>query len=80
MPPDEEEPRSRYDGPFVVIRPEGLDYIVAVEPVLPTGEGEPRTFATKHDAFGAARVLWTEHRLPVRDCTIPETARAHPDE
>lgn len=77
MPPDEEEePRPRYTGPFVVIRPDGLDYVVAVEPVLPNGEGQPRTFASKHDAFGAARVLWTEHKLPCRDMTISETARA----
>lgn len=78
--PDGEEPRPRYSGPFVVIRPDGLDYIVGVEPVLPNGEGQPRAFSSKHEAFGAARDLWTEHRLPVRDCTIGDVARAYPDE
>jgi len=78
MPPDGEEPRRRYAGPFVVIRAEaeGFAYQVSVEPILPTGEGEPRTFASKHEAFGAARDLWTQHRLPCRDMTIGEVARA----
>lgn len=39
MPP-EEEPHARYAGPFVTIRPDGASYIVAIEPVPPTGDGE----------------------------------------
>ena len=67
--PDEDDTRPPGARSFVTIRPDGLDYIVAIEPVLPTGEGKPRTFGSKHDAFFAARVLWTDHRLPVRDFT-----------
>ncbi len=81
MLPDEEEPRLRYSAPFVCIRPAGdLAWSVSIEPILPNGIGEPRTYGSKHEAFGAARDLWTEHKLPCRDFTIGETARAHPDE
>lgn len=76
MPP-EEQPRPRYTGPFVTIRPAGdLAWSVCIEPILPTGEGRPRTYGSKHEAFGAARVLWTEHGLPLRDMTVCETSRA----
>ena len=75
-----EEPELPYDGPFVVIEPVGLAYQVETRPVLPTGEGSPRSYATKHEAFGAARDLWTTHRLPLLDLTVPETARAHSEE
>jgi hypothetical protein len=67
--PDEEPPLPRYAGPFVTIRPHGLDYTVAIEPVLASGEGAPRTYGSKHEAFGAARDLWTSHSLPCRDLT-----------
>lgn len=80
MPPDWEEPRPRYSGPFVCIRPLGLDYEVSIIPVLPTGEGEPRTYGSKIEAFGAARDLWTEHRLPCRDMTIGDVARTYREE
>ncbi|WP_226663723.1 hypothetical protein [Alteriqipengyuania lutimaris] len=65
----EEEPEPLYDGPFVVIEPEGIGYRVETRPVLPTGEGSPFTYGSKHEAFGAARDLWTAHRLPVLDLT-----------
>jgi len=77
MQPDEEEPRPRYSGPFVCILPIGPDYEVSIQPVLPTGEGEPRTYGSKIEAFHAARDLWTAHRLPCRDLTIGDVARAY---
>lgn len=78
MQPDEEEPRSRYSGPFVCIRLAGdLAWSVSIEPILANGEGQPRTFASKHEAFGQARSWWTEHKLPCRDMTVSETARAN---
>lgn len=67
--------RERYAGPFVCIRPVGLDYEVSIIPALPTGEGEPRTYGSKIEAFGAARDMWTEHKLPCRDMTIGDVAR-----
>ena len=73
----EEEPEPPYDGPFVVIEPVGLAYQVETRPVLPTGEGSPRLYGCKSQAFGAARDLWTPNRLPLLDLTVPETARAH---
>ena len=70
MPPDEEGPRPRYSGPFVCIRPTAdLAWSVSIEPILPTGDGKPRTYGSKHEAFGAARDLWTEHKLPCLDLT-----------
>lgn len=82
MPSDgEEDEASRYAGPFVCIRPAGdLAWSVSIEPIMPDGTGQPRTFGSKHEAFGAARELWEAHRLPCRDMTIPETARAHSGE
>lgn len=63
----EEEPEPPYSGAFVVIEPEGHCYRVETRPLLPTGEGSPRTYGSKHEAFGAARDLWTAHRLPLLD-------------
>ena len=77
MPLDDE---ALYNGPYVTVRPIGTTYAVAIEPPLPTGDGEPRTFGSKHEAFGAARELWTANRLPLRDFTVSETARAYSDE
>lgn len=77
MPPDDE---PLYTGPYVTVRPFGTTYAVAIEPPPATGDGEPRTFGSKHEAFGAARELWTANRLPLRDFTLSETARAHIDE
>ena len=81
MPADEEEPRPRYTGPFVCVRPAG-DFLwsVGIEPILPTGEGEPRTYGSKSEAFGAARALWSDHRLPLLDLTVGGTARAFDQE
>ena len=69
-----------YNGPYVTVRPVGIEWMVAIEPAPKTGAGEPRTFGSKHEAFGAARELWTANRLPLRDFTVSETARAHSDE
>jgi hypothetical protein len=74
---DIEEAQSRYTGPFVTIRPEGQDYIVAIQPVLPSGEGEPRAFGSKNEAWWQVLTFARAHRLPVRDLTVSETARAH---
>ena len=70
---DEEPPEPPYSGPFVVIAPEGLSYTVAIEPgPLPCGAGSPRTYASKSEAFGEARALWTRFSLPLRDETDPK--------
>lgn len=75
----DEEPEPSYSGPFVVIEPVGQDYRVETRPLLPSGEGSPRTFGSKHEAFGAARALWTAHRLPLLDLTDGHVA-AHREE
>ena len=81
MPPDEEEPRPRYSGPFVCIRRvDGFAWSVGIEPILPTGEGEPRTFGSKHEAWGQMLCLVSRHRLPLHDFTVSETARAFDQE
>ena len=69
MPPDGDDTEPPYSGPFVVIAPKGLSYSVAIEPPLPCGAGSPRTYGSKHEAFGAARVLWTQFSLPLQDLT-----------
>lgn len=79
MLPEGEEPRPRFASPFVTIRPDGASYTVAISPVLPTGEGEPRTFSSKQDAWWQVLTFARAHRLPVRDFTVHETARAHSD-
>ena len=79
MLPNEVEPRPRYSGSFVTIRPQGASYTVAIEPTPATGDGDPRTYGSKHEAFGAARDLWTEHRLPCLDLTEGQV-RGHHDE
>ena len=63
----DDEPEPQYEGPYCVIRPDGFTYTVAIEPVLATGEGSPRSYGSKHEAFGAARDLWTRNKLPVLD-------------
>ena len=75
---DDDVPEPPYSGPIVVIEPEGRNYRVETRPVLPTGEGSPRTYGSKHEAFGAARDLWTAHRLPLLDLTDGHVA-AHRD-
>ncbi len=72
-------PEPPYDGPFCVIRPNGLTYTVAIEPAPLTGEGSPQTYGSKHEAFGAARDLWTAHRLPLLDLSDGKVA-AHREE
>ena len=77
MTPPEDE--ALYNGPYVTVRPIGTAYSVAIEPPPPTGDGEPRTFGSKHEAFGAARDLWTEHRLPCLDLTEGQVRGHHDD-
>ena len=78
MLPDEEA-LPPYDGPFVVIEPDGLSYCVEIAPALPCGEGSRRAYGTKHEAFGAARDLWTRHSLPVMDKTDPKKGPRSPE-
>ena len=66
---DDTAPEPPYAGSYVTIRPDGLHYIVSIEPLLATGEGAPRSFDNKHEAFGVARDLWCDHRLPLLDLT-----------
>lgn len=69
----EEEP---YTGPLVVIRSVGAQtYEVAIEPPLPGADCCPREYPSKCDAFSAAQVLWTKHRLGCRDETVGNTGR-----
>lgn len=63
----EEPPPPPYDGPFAVIRPEGPFYIVAIEPVMPCGAGEPQTYASKTGAWDAALAWCAQFRLPLRN-------------
>lgn len=64
-----EEPEPPYSGPFVILRPcaDGLTYSVSIEPVLATGEGAPRTFDSKHEAWWQAQTWFRQFRLPLRD-------------
>jgi hypothetical protein len=67
-----EEPEP-YDGPFVVLRPDPIGYRVSVDP--PIGPDIDRTYREKHDAWGYARDLWIENRLPLLDLTEGNIAR-----
>jgi hypothetical protein len=58
---------EEYHGSFVILRPDRMGFIVTVEPPLPDGEDRTRTYAEKHSAWGFARELWCELRLPFRD-------------
>lgn len=66
---DDDVPEPPYSGPIVVIEPEGRHYRVETRPVMPTGEGSPRLYGSKTEAFSAAQALWTPNRLPVLDLT-----------
>lgn len=76
---NEEEAHPPYDGPFVIIEPDGLYYCVEIAPHLPCGEGARRAYGSKHEAFGAARDLWTRHGLPVMDKTDPKKGPRSPE-
>lgn len=79
MLPDKEHPPRPTPAHFVVIRPDGASYTVAIEPPPLTGGGDPRTYGSKHEAFGAARDLWTHHRLPCLDLTEGQVRGHHED-
>lgn len=66
MPLDE---GPRYRGGWVKFDGDGITYAVWVDPVLPTGEGTPRLFGSKHEAWGHARALACNLGLPLRDLT-----------
>ena len=60
---------------------EGLSYTVTIEPgPLPCGAGSPRTYASKSEAFGEARALWTRFSLPLRDETDPKMGPRNSEE
>lgn len=80
MPPDPHDYGPGHFGSFVTLRPEGDCYRVAVEPPLPSGDGAPRSFANKNEAWGEARWLWQSLNLPFRDLTVFQTARAEEKE
>lgn len=63
--PEEEAPP--YIGSFVVLRPDGLDYVVTLEPPLPDLSVPPASFPCKSQAWGHARQLWSANRLPFRN-------------
>lgn len=64
-----------YTGPLVTIRHTPPGWTVAVEPVLPNGEGEPRKYPCKMQAFNEASRLWTAHKLGAVDFTNHNTGR-----
>jgi hypothetical protein len=66
-----------YTGPFVTLRPDGPLYTVNVEPTLPDGLDRSRTFGCKSQAYGHARDLWSEHRLPFKDFSEGNTGQNH---
>lgn len=66
---DRELPPPPYDGPFCVIRPEGALYTVTIEPLLPTGEGAPLSYGSKHEAWGAMLSWCQQFGLPLIDFT-----------
>ena len=68
----EEDALPPYPGSWVTLEPEGATYCVEIAPDLPSGEGARRAYGSKHEAFGAARDLWTRHALPVMDKTDPK--------
>lgn len=76
----EAEDDAPYNGPLVVIRPAPpRGYHVMIEPRLPTGEGEPRYFTCKSEAWSAAQGFWTRHRLGCRDETDGHVGRHYRD-
>ena len=62
-------------APFVTIRHDPPGWTVAIEPRLPNGEGEPRKFPCKSQAFHAASQLWTTHKIGLIDFTEGTTGR-----
>ena len=70
-----EEPEP-YRGPFVVLAPDPLGFRVSIEPPPIEGQHCTLVLATKDDAWRAARDLWTAGKLPFRDLTESNTARA----
>lgn len=77
MPPERDG--ETYCGPFVIVRPDPPGYTILIEPRLPTGEGAPRHFRCKLDAFAAAAAWWTKWRLPCRDETERNVNRSNID-
>jgi hypothetical protein len=64
-----EPPPPPYNGPVAEIRPDGVLYVVSVEPRLPNGDGEPLSYGSKHEAWGQMLAWAHQYRLPVRDLT-----------
>lgn len=68
-----------FSGSFVILRPVGDCYLVEIAPPPPSGEGAARSFGSKHEAWGEARHLWQSLKLPFRDMTVNQIARAFDD-
>lgn len=69
MPPDPHDYGPEHSGSFVILRADGFAYLVTIEPPLPTGEGAPRSYGSKNEAWVAARGLFSDFRLPFQDET-----------
>ncbi len=80
MPHDPHDYGPEWDGPYVTLRPVDGGWSVAIEPPPATGEGAARTFGCKSQAWAQAQELWAAHRLPMRDFTLGQTARAYGEE
>lgn len=79
--PQRHEVEVPYTGPTVVVRQlEPNLYQVSIEPRLPSGEGEPRQYRSKCEAYSAAQVLWVRHRLGCRDEVEGQIGRHYRDE
>lgn len=58
-----------YRGGWVKFDGDGITYTVWIDPALPTGEGSPRHFGSKHEAWGRALALARDLGFPLRDLT-----------
>lgn len=65
---------EQQEARFVVIEPVQGGFSVKIQPT-PVSE-RPRVFSDKNEAWSYARDLWSEHRLPLRDLTDGNSARA----
>lgn len=74
-----EPPEPPYSGPYVVFVSEGdgFHYSAMILPLLPTGDGERRVFASKSGAWWQVIEWAREYRLPVRDLTNSNANKLH---
>ena len=74
-PRDEGDEPEPYQGPFVVLRPVGMGFVVTVDPPLPDGHDRTRTFSTKDAAWNYAQATWSDNRLPLLDLSAGNVSR-----